>query len=167
MSALKNKTLLVASLLVPTPVLAHNPRAGESSLAWFALTKQGGELISLDRCECQLRVISNQATIAQPPLKAIKAEQYQGIPGAEVVFPKAGVYQLEISGKPKAGEEFSEFKLAYDVTVQAGQTAASPAIQEPSSNQNFAIPSYMIPGIIMSALTLAGLTWVVKRSLKK
>ncbi|MCU0549544.1 MAG: hypothetical protein MUC48_09380 [Leptolyngbya sp. Prado105] len=41
----------------------HNPKAGEPSKAWFALTKPGGEVIPLDRCDCQLKVISNNQTL--------------------------------------------------------------------------------------------------------
>lgn len=187
---LKNNVIFRASLLVPVPVLAHNvktsgnvaatfhiepnhnPRAGEPAQTWFALTKQGGEILSLDRCNCQLKIISGTQTIAQPELKAISAEKYKGIPGADVVFPKAGIYKLEISGTPKAGGEFNEFKLAYEVTVQAGQTttAASPAPvaqilvtnQIPANHQNVLIPAIAI-GLIASA----GVYWFVKRTLKK
>jgi hypothetical protein len=190
MSMLKNNVIFRASLLVPVPVLAHNvktsgnvaatfhiepnhnPRAGEPAQTWFALTKQGGEILSLDRCNCQLKVMSGNQTIAQPELKAISAEKYKGIPGADVVFPKAGIYKLEISGTPKQEGDFSEFKLAYDVTVQAGQTSTAsnpvPAAQLPSTNQ---LPSntqnFLIPAIAVGLIASAGVYWFVKRTLKK
>ena len=49
------------------------PRAGESSLAWFALTEKGGEVIPLTNCDCKLSLYAQpygvgDAPIAQPPL---------------------------------------------------------------------------------------------------
>jgi hypothetical protein len=179
---LKNNVIFRASLLVPVPVLAHNvktagnvaatfhiepdhnPRAGEPAQTWFALTKQGGEILSLDRCNCQLKVLSGTQTVAQPELKSISAETYKGIPGADVVFPNAGIYKLEISGTPKQAGDFSAFKLAYEVTVQAGQTktASNPTAQLPSPNQ-----PVLIPAIAVGIMACTGLYWFVKRTLKK
>jgi hypothetical protein len=100
----------------------HNPRAGETSNVWFALTRKGGQIIPLSQCNCQLKVYpqssgQQKAKVLSPPLKAVSAEQYQGIPGADIVFPSAGVYELEISGTPKDGSQFRPFKLTYTVTV--------------------------------------------------
>lgn len=103
----------------------HNPRAGESSRVWFALTRRGGQSIPLSQCNCQLKVSpqssAQKAKVINPPLKAISAEKYQGIPGADLVFPSAGIYELEISGTPKAGSQFQPFKLTYTVTVAPGR----------------------------------------------
>ncbi|MBE9012269.1 hypothetical protein IQ250_18895 [Pseudanabaenaceae cyanobacterium LEGE 13415] len=154
----------------------HNPRAGEISQAWFALTKAGGEVISLDRCNCQLRIISNNQTlpsahasvVAQPQLKSISAEQYKGIPGAEITFPKAGIYTLEISGAPKAENDFNTFKFAYDVTVQAGvapqssPVAQAPTVQNPASETQ---PNWLLPGAI-AGIVLLTTAWFVKRTVK-
>jgi hypothetical protein len=104
---------------------SHNPKAGEPSNVWFALTKAGGEVIPLEACNCQLVVKQAEKTIAQPVLKPINAEQYQGIPSSDIVFPTVGIYQLEISGQPKVAEAFKPFKLNYEVTVQPGQAASS------------------------------------------
>ena len=54
----------------------------------------------------------------QPPLKAISAERYKGIPGADIVFPKAGIYELELSGTAQNKANFKPFKLTYTVTVR-------------------------------------------------
>jgi hypothetical protein len=104
----------------------HNPRAGENSRAWFVLTRKGGQQIPLAECNCQLKVhpqSSNQknAKVLSPPLKPVSAEQYRGIPGADIIFPSAGIYELEISGTPKAGNSFKSFKLNYTVTVIPGK----------------------------------------------
>ncbi|MBW4442341.1 MAG: hypothetical protein KME10_14115 [Plectolyngbya sp. WJT66-NPBG17] len=185
MSNLKNKSLyLIPFLLFASPVLAHNvktegnvaatfhiepnhnPKAGEASKAWFALTKPGGEVIPLDRCNCQLKITSNKQTIAQPTLKAISAEQYKGIPGAEVTFPQAGIYTLEISGTPKVdADEFNAFKFAYDVTVQAGAAPqSSPVAQVPTTTQP-AETGWILP-VTIGAIALAAGAWIMKRSVK-
>jgi hypothetical protein len=101
----------------------HNPRAGEKSRVWFALTRKGGQIIPLEQCNCQLAVYSHphkeeDKPLMQPKLAAISAENYKGIPGANIVFPKAGIYDLEISGTAKAGANFKPFELNYTVTVR-------------------------------------------------
>jgi hypothetical protein len=115
----------------------HNPRAGEASTAWFALTKSGGEPLPLAECDCQLavydRATNPDTPILKPPLKAIAAEQYRDIPGAEIVFPQAGIYELEISGSPKAGADFEPFSLAYSVTVSPGKIVETPPVSVPSA----------------------------------
>jgi hypothetical protein len=111
----------------------HNPKAGEPARAWFALTQKGGTIIPLAQCDCKLAVHLNphkeeDAPLLKPALKAIATEKYQGVPGAEIIFPKSGEYELELSGKPKAGAKFQPFELSYTVTTTAGtaSTTASP-----------------------------------------
>jgi hypothetical protein len=136
----KSWSLLFLCALFATPVAAHtvevsgdvaatfhitpnhNPKAGQPTQAWFALTRKGGALIPLSQCNCQLLVYSKPRTqnaqpIAKPPLKAISAEQYRGIPGADIVFPKAGAYELELKGTAKNGVQFRPFTLKYSVNV--------------------------------------------------
>lgn len=186
MLLLRNKFIYGLPILLPaSPALAHNvqiegnvaatfhiepnhnPKAGEPAKAWFALTKAGGEVIALDRCDCQLTVRSNNQTIAQPALQAISAEQYKGIPGADITFPKAGIYTLEISGKPKTGSEFNAFKLAYDVTVQAGIApsptagASAPVVAQPAE-----FGAGWIFLIALGAIALGVGAWIVRRTVK-
>jgi hypothetical protein len=101
----------------------HNPKAGEPSTAWFALTKQGGDRIPLTNCTCTLTVYdtATQKPVLQPPLKAIAAERFQDIPGATLIFPKSGIYDLKLKGTSTNGDEFPPFELSYQVTVQAGK----------------------------------------------
>jgi len=59
----------------------HNPKAGESSRAWFALTRRGGLSIPLSECECSLKVYAvprqEQAEpVLKPELAAIDAKLY-------------------------------------------------------------------------------------------
>jgi hypothetical protein len=108
----------------------HNPKAGEPATAWFALTKQGGDRIPLTECTCTLTVYdtATQKPVLQPPLKAINAEQFQDIPGAKIVFPKSGIYELKLRGQATDGDAFPPFELSYQVTVQAG-TAGREGLQ--------------------------------------
>jgi hypothetical protein len=101
----------------------HNPRAGQPARVWFALTRRGGQIIPLEQCNCQLAVYpkgykAGDKPLMQPPLKAVAAEKYRGIPGADIVFPKAGSYALELSGSARNRANFKPFKLTYTVTVR-------------------------------------------------
>ena len=108
----------------------HNPRAGQPSLAWFALTRKGGQQIPFEQCNCKLAVYpeplqEGSRPLMQPTLKPVSADQYQDIPGAYITFPKAGIYELELSGTPKAGATFRPFAVSYEVTVQPGGSSPS------------------------------------------
>lgn len=103
----------------------HNPKVGKPSLAWFSLTRKGGKSIPFSECDCQLNVYFQPRNAESKPimnleLKGIDTEQYQEIPGAEITFPKAGVYELEIIGSAKDGESFKPFTFNYSVTVTGG-----------------------------------------------
>lgn len=136
----KHLGLIALSALIAAPVAAHsvkvsgdvagtfhlepghNPKAGQRSQAWFAITRRGGAIIPLSQCNCQLAVYpepfkAGSAPLMKPALKAISAEQYQGIPGAEIVFPRAGSYKLELTGTAKNGANFRRFSLSYTVNV--------------------------------------------------
>jgi hypothetical protein len=100
----------------------HNPKAGQPSQAWFALTRKGGELIPLAECDCRLAIYTeprqpNAKPILEPALTPITAEQFKGIPAAEIVFPQAGAYILEIRGSAKLPGGFNPFVLSYPVVV--------------------------------------------------
>ena len=99
----------------------HNPQANQPTTAWFALTRRGGASIPLSECDCNLNVYAVPRTaeaepVLQPELVAIDVEQYREIPGAEVVFPQPGAYELEISGTAK-DNSFAPFELTYKVNV--------------------------------------------------
>jgi hypothetical protein len=99
----------------------HQPKAGKPSRAWFALTRRGGHIIPLAQCACTLAVYAmprrQSPPLLKPPLTAVNVEKYRGIPSANIIFPKAGRYTLELVGKAKAGGNFQPFKLSYEVTV--------------------------------------------------
>ena len=101
----------------------HQPKAGKSSRAWFALTRRGGQIIPLAQCACRLAVYAiprgagKAKSIVQPNLKAINVEKYQGIPAANITFPQAGRYELQLVGKANSGANFQPFKFSYEVTV--------------------------------------------------
>lgn len=100
----------------------HNPKAGTPARAWVALTRKGGQLVPLNQASCQMAVYakprkSRDQPILRPTVKAIAAERYQGIPGADITFPKVGLYQLQLNCSPKTKGSFQPFQMQYDVTV--------------------------------------------------
>lgn len=98
------------------------PKAGETSLAWFALTKRGGETIPLADCNCSLDIYyapytEGDTPFSCPDFRAISSEGYEGIPGADVTFPKPGTYDLVVTGIPTTEATFDPFTLTFSVTV--------------------------------------------------
>jgi hypothetical protein len=116
-----------------------NPRAGEPSQAWFALTRRGGRVITLSQCNCQLAVYAQPYPPGEPPLlepqlQSVAAERYQGIPGAEIVFPKPGIYELQLNGKPISGARFKPFELKFEVTVANGSNSNTQNLRDVNGN---------------------------------
>lgn len=141
-----NKSYLLAALLSIAPALiapqvtAHeveisgnvggtihiepndSPRAGAPNRTWFALTRRGGQAIPLSACNCQLAVYalprrSNDTPILQPALSATAAQGRQGIPSANIAFPRAGAYEIVLQGQPITSGTFLPFQLRFSVTV--------------------------------------------------
>ena len=132
---------LVTTVLVAIPAIAHNveisnevaatfhitpdhnPQVGKPAQAWFALTRRGGQTIPLSECNCGLNIYriprnDGDEPILKPELSAINVEKYREIPGAKIIFPQAGAYELELVGTAKDSTSFSPFELSYTVNVR-------------------------------------------------
>ena len=138
-----------------------NPQAGNPSQAWFALTRKGGKAIALKDCNCQLAVYAQPHTakeppLLEPPLKPISAERYQGTPGADIIFPKPGAYQLALKGKPIAGKDFQPFELKFEVTVTASAANLSQSTRDVNTDvaqpQSQSLPLWAIAAGIFAAV---------------
>jgi len=179
--------LLLLSLLVTTattisPVAAHkvqiaedvggtlhiepndNPQAGNPALIWIVITRKGGQTIPLEQCNCQLAVYpkpqaESSPPLLQPPLNPVSAEGYKGIPGAEIIFPKPGAYQLELSGTPKVGGSFQPFQLNYEVTVAAG--TAAPEAQVTNQQSRPTNTQEQTNVIVVATVLGLGILWIV------
>jgi hypothetical protein len=110
------------------------PRAGVPAPVWFALTQPGGVVIPLEDCACELTLVADDGrAIASPPLRAVTAEGYEDIPGAQVTFPEVGRYTLVLTGEPVAPAPFAPFNLTFEVTVAAAARRASAPEPAPES----------------------------------
>ncbi len=160
-----------------------NPRAGEPAQAWFALTRKGGKAIPLAECNCQLSVFSeprkpDESALLKPSLKSIVAERYQGIPGANITFPKPGAYELQLIGKPVNSEGFKPFEFKFEVTVAAGTSQPTPTAinstsatevkvkQEPATIQNNS-PFSPVVLIGLSGLVIVGIVFALLQRKRK
>ncbi|MFN6541323.1 MAG: hypothetical protein RM021_033950 [Nostoc sp. EkiNYC01] len=130
-----------------------NPRAGEASQAWFALTRRGGKVIPLAQCNCRLAVYAEpyaagEPALLEPALKPVAVERYQGIPGAEVVFPKPGIYELQLNGEPASGARFKPFEFKFEVTVAGGSRANTQNLRDVNGDlvqgENKSLPLWAI-----------------------
>jgi len=153
-----------------------NPRAGEPTQAWFALTRKGGKVIPLVQCNCQLAVYAEPHTpgepaLLEPALQPVNAEIYQGIPGADITFPKPGIYQLQLSGKPTSGANFKPFTFTFEVTVATGTTVNSENTQDVKGNSPVAVEtqSNSIPmwAIAISMFAVLGIIFAIWQRQKR
>ncbi|PSN19861.1 hypothetical protein C7271_05130 [filamentous cyanobacterium CCP5] len=145
----------------------HSPKAGEPARVWVALTQQGGRVIPLEQCDCQLTVYrsTDPTPVLEPPLAAVSPESYQSIPGADVTFPEVGEYRLTLIGSPQAGAAFMPFELSYTTVVAAGrgsQPTSQPEVAPPEtaaeSQTSSAVPQ--APPASLNE-TPAGAGWLV------
>ncbi|GBE94528.1 hypothetical protein [Nostoc cycadae] len=149
-----------------------NPRAGEPTQAWFALTRKGGQTIPLAQCNCRLAVYAEPHTpsepaLLEPSLQPVAAERFQGIPGAAITFPKPGIYQLQLNGKPAKGTSFKPFNLKFEVTVAAG-TANTQSVQNVNSNVAQETTSTLpVWAIAIPGLALIGIFFVVLQKIRR
>ncbi|MDF5739129.1 MULTISPECIES: hypothetical protein [unclassified Nostoc] len=150
-----------------------NPSAGEPSQAWFALTRRGGKVIPLSQCNCRLAVYAKPYAAGEPPLlepalEPVAAERYQGVPGAEVVFPKPGIYELQLNGKPVSGARFKPFKFKFEVTVAGGgSTQNTQNLRDVNGNlgegESQKLPTW---AIALPILGFIGILFIVLQSMR-
>ncbi len=150
-----------------------NPTAGEASQAWFALTRRGGKVIPLSQCNCQLAVYAEPYAAGEPPLlepqlQPVSAERYKGIPGAEVVFPKPGLYELQLNGKPVSGARFKPFEFKFEVTVAGGGSTHTQNLRNVNGDlvegQSQQLPTW---AIALPILGFIGILVVVMQSMRR
>ncbi|HHP7232542.1 MAG TPA: hypothetical protein ACFCUY_16995 [Xenococcaceae cyanobacterium] len=186
-----NTLIINSSLLLITlanaPVLAHNikidgnvgvtfhiepdhsPRAKEPSQAWFVLTRQGGGIIPLAECDCQLNVYNSENQIVQTPaLIPLSPEQYQNVPGADIIFPNAGIYNLELTGEPLNSNNFLPFSVTYPVTVSPSAVretqsniADADSIPDTDTSENIALSPNNFPFSLTTALLAIGTIFAI------
>ena len=166
------------------------PKAGEEVLAWFALTRLGGETIPLESCNCTLAVYAQPndqpyegtTPALTPELSAVNAEGYQDIPGARLTFPDVGTYTMVISGEPKQEGDFTPFTLDFEKTIASGapvpetgeeamEALAQRSRDEPSSldeivvdktdSDSVNVVKWAIVGLV--GLTAVGFLWAARR----
>ncbi|MFQ4143925.1 hypothetical protein [Chlorogloeopsis sp. ULAP02] len=155
----------------------HTPKAGEYAKAWVALTRKGGRILPLEQANCQMAVYlqprkTADLPILQPTVKAISVEKYQGIPGADIVFPNTGIYQLELNCAPKTEGNFQPFQMKYEVTVASGVNAPSLASQELAQSEKTATSTTKqelnIPAIASAVFLGLGILGIlIRRSVKR
>lgn len=101
----------------------HNPKVNQPTRVWVALTTRGGAPLPLSNLQCRMAVFalprrSADASIQQYPVKPVNAEKWTNIPGADVVFPKAGRYQLQLDCTGRGTNPIRPFRLTYDTTAR-------------------------------------------------
>ncbi|MDB9371884.1 FixH family protein [Nodularia sphaerocarpa] len=152
-----------------------NPRAGEVSQVWFALTRKGGKVIPLAECDCELVIYAEPHTpgepaLIEPSLEPVAAERFQGIPGAEITFPKPGRYQLQLTGKPASESSFKPFEFKFEVTVATRTARKSENVPDvnnnaPTQDMNFR-SGLTITLLVLAMLVALGIVFFIVRMKK-
>ena len=157
------------------------PKAGEEVLAWFALTRPGGETIPLANCDCTLTIYAQpkdqpyegKTPELTPTLSAVDAEGYQDIPGARLTFPDVGTYTLVISGEPKQEGDFTPFTLDFEKTIASGipkipenaETALPPPEESsddlPAVEEERPVAAVGYVKWAIAGIGIAGLIWAI------
>ncbi len=105
---------------------ADDPIAGQQTKLYFEFNTSGG--FNANNCECKLTVKQNANILTELALSAESDKR-----GAtSYVFPSRSAYELQVSGKPKNGANFSDFKLDYTLRVDKGAGAG----QSNTNNQD-------------------------------
>ncbi|MEM1368326.1 MAG: hypothetical protein AAGG02_09965 [Cyanobacteria bacterium P01_H01_bin.15] len=172
-----------------------NPRAGEPSLVWIALTRSGGEILPLADCTCKLAIYAQprtaeQAPLATPELRPVTAEGREQIPGAEVTLPEVGSYEFVISGKPQTDQNFEPFQLSFEITVATAATPSAtnlptaspesvnteatesinPAPNTPPASDRASNPvegGVVLTALFMGIASLMAIAWWLKRKVQR
>jgi hypothetical protein len=143
----------------------HNPKTGEPAKVWVALTQSGGQTIPLAQCDCQLAIYAanqpDSSPIITPTLEAISPENFQSIPGAEITFPNVGEYRLVLTGRPRAGADFTPFELSYTTVVAAGSAPPTTASAQADKVASPSEPSPSEGEIEPSESTKRLLPWAI------
>jgi len=98
-----------------------NPTAGSSTDFVISFTDDTGGF-SLPQCRCNVSILENGKTVTTQPLAASS----EAVSDNHYTFVKPGVYDMRLSGTPKAPEAFQPFTLDYEVRVTGGQAAMQP-----------------------------------------
>ncbi|MEK7585580.1 MAG: YcnI family protein [Patescibacteria group bacterium] len=126
-------SLLTLALLVGQPASAHimlqdqsifvllhaepgdDPIIGEPATLYFSVTDKNKQFNSTD-CDCRLSISLKKRSIYEGEIGANK------IPNSRVLqttftFPRAGIYEVVLTGQPKTALAFQPFKLTYNFRV--------------------------------------------------
>jgi hypothetical protein len=103
----------MAAILHTTP--DDNPVSGRPSKYLLFFDDASGRF-ALSACNCTVVIREGNKVIATQTLFSLA----QTIPGGTVTFPKAGVYDLVVTGRPIKSDTFQQFTLDYPLRVAPG-----------------------------------------------
>lgn len=130
-----------------------NPLSGQPTKILFDFSNNK-HAFRLNDCDCQLKITADGQQIVASKVEAAffgSATKGQAI----VTFPKAGVYDLILTGSSKT-KDYQDFTLDYPLRVNVGRAATA----QTASNDSLAV-------VIISLMSLAVLAFVAKNNITK
>jgi hypothetical protein len=135
-------------LLLPSAALAHvvksegsigailhvdpgdEPAAGEQSTIFLEFKDTAGKL-NLSNCDCRIVIKVGDKEILNQSFEGAENSLLSGV--IPVTFPEKNIYIMTVTGTPKLADEFSPFKLEYDIRVATDKTQTAAA----TKNENW------------------------------
>lgn len=95
------------------------PVVGKEAKLFFTFTDASGKF-EIQRCDCVITLFQNDTQVDQRIVDVANTAfaSVGSYPLYTRTFADAGVYKVELVGKPKDGATFGEFSLHYDVRVE-------------------------------------------------
>lgn len=123
-----------------------DPTAGVVSTIFLEFKDTEGHF-SAENCECTVSILQ-----AEKPIYSQSLSKDSLSPTFTYTFPKAGKYDMHVSGNPQNGAAFQPFTLHYDIQVGKAEAKPTTIIENASSTKQgenkFPLP-YIIGGTIV------------------
>ena len=117
------------------------PKTGEQSTMILEF-KDKKSTFTLEACDCKLSIYSENSKIFEADLKSVSKSD-KLVAGVNFTFPKAGSYQIKVTGTPKKEDTFEEFELPYETFV-----SEKPHTTAPPETSGFKISSWVSGHVI-------------------
>lgn len=135
-------------LLLPSAALAHvvksdgtigailhvdpgdDPVAGEPSTLFLEFKDTAGKL-NLSNCDCRIVIKAGDKEILNQSFEGAENSLLSGV--IPVTFPEKNIYTMIVTGTANLANEFSPFKLEYDIRVATDKTQTAVA----TKNENW------------------------------
>lgn len=141
-----------------------DPIAGESATFYLDFKDKSSQFL-LEDCNCTVTITKGDTSVLQTTMEGQKGLSYL----QKYTFPAKGVYQLQITGKPKKANTFKAFKVTYDIRVsrQSAALATETTNATTQNNANKKSPTILIALWVVLGIAVATAVYTAWRRTAK